>query len=84
MGDEVGHAGVVDEDFEVAELVDRGLDELAAVGVGAGVGLDGDGGAACGLDLIHDPLSGVGAAEVVDDDRCTQRGEELHGGLADA
>ena len=68
VGDEVGHAGVVDEDFEVAVLVDGGLDQFAAVGVGAGVGLDGDGGASGGLDFVDDSLSGLGASEVVDDD----------------
>ena len=70
-------AGVVDDDVDLAEGVDGGLDDgLAALGRGDRVGV-GDGLAAGGLDLVDDELGGPGvaagpvdgAAEVVDDDQ---------------
>ena len=73
-------AGVVDDDVDGAERVDRGLhDALAAVGRGDRVGVR-DGLAARGLDLVDDELCGAlvgarsvdGTAEVVHhDERAT-------------
>jgi hypothetical protein len=74
-------AGVVDEDVDLAEGVDGGLDDGVAV-------LDrvvvGDRGAAGGLDLVDDlvggrarlALAGEAAAEIVDDDLGAARREE--------
>ena len=76
-------AGVVDDDVDRAEGVDRGLDDrLAALGRGDRVGV-GDGLAAGVLDLVDDELGGAlvaaravdGATEVVDHDQRAARGE---------
>ena len=76
-------AGVVDDDVDGAERVDRGLhDRLAAFGCGDRVGV-GDGLAAGGLDLVDDELGGTlvaaravdGAAEIVHHDQRAALGE---------
>ena len=84
--------GVVDDDVEVAEGLDRGVDDcLGAVEVGDAVGV-GDRLAAGGDDLVDDRLCGAGvgaaavggAAEVVDDDLGAQRCEQQRVLTADA
>ena len=85
-------AGVVDEDVEPAERVDRVLDEAAGAGEVGDVLAVGDGLAARGLDLGDDllrrrqvgALAGERAAEVVDDDLRAGRGERERVRAADA
>ena len=76
-------AGIADHAVDLAELVDRGLDDVGgAFGFGDGV-VVGDGTTACVTDLLDHLVghgrSGTGAvarsAEVVDDDAGTLAGE---------
>ena len=85
-------AGVVDQDVEVAERLDRGVDQvLRALPVGDVVAV-GHGLAAERLDLVDDLLrrrgvragSVVGATEIVDDDLGPLAGEEQRMLAADA
>jgi hypothetical protein len=76
-------AGIVDEDVETAKPVDDRLYSgfrLPAVG---DVGLDGQGGAAGGLDLVHQGVEPVLAARE-NGDRCSVFGQCASGCLPDA
>ena len=86
-------AGVVDEDVEVAERLDRRVDQpLGALPVGDVVAVD-DRLAAqvalisattCWAGVASPPVAVVGAAEVVDDDLGALRGEQQRVLAADA
>ena len=63
-----GDAGVVDEDVEPAERGDGLLDDADALGGGAEVAVDGDGGAAGSGDLGDGRLGALAAAGIVEGD----------------
>lgn len=74
-------AGVGADDVELAVVLNGLLEELDGLGDVADVGLDGDGIATVGLDLVDDLLGGLGRVGVVDNDLGTAAGElSGHGG----
>ena len=77
-------AGVVDEDVAGTELLPGLLDEVGAVGEVGDVGVDHDGLAAGGGDLVDGGLGLLDVVAVVDDEVCAFLRETLCYGLTDA
>jgi hypothetical protein len=82
LGDILGlgkglHAGVVDDDVQLAKGLDGLLEELGDLGGLGDVGLDGDSLAARLLNLRDRRQRRLGRAGIVDDDRRTARSQGL-------
>ena len=83
IGAEQHQAGIVDQDVEPTEAVDRGLHGPVGLVAVGDVGLDRQGGAACCLDLRDERVDAVLAAGDDDDGRAVL-GKPAGGRLPDA
>ena len=76
------HTGIVDQDVELAEIVDRRIDARERGGLVGDVTGEGDRPAAIRVDIGDDVIDRV-AGQAVDDDPCALAGEFAGDGLAD-
>lgn len=75
LGRESLGAGIVDDNIESTEMLDRLLEQFADLGHFGDVGLDGDGSATHLLDVGDGRQGSLGTACIVDDDGCTSAGK---------